>query len=188
MPVDADALGGWAADRMRLFAAGWPVDEEAALGAPNPVGRFLDELHDFKCEMEERISAYFDFHALRCLRPRGDGPLLVDAGETARAMVETARDPGTRGVAIGPRWMPPESTFEEFCEQAGEAFGIGLLAVDRAEALNPVDRLFHQRIGEARAGDRLCRPARVLPAARSADPLLPRGARRSHCASASALR
>jgi pimeloyl-ACP methyl ester carboxylesterase len=84
--------------------------------------RFLTELHDFKSEIQERIATYFDFHALRCMAPSAHGLHLVGSG-----------DIGQRG-------------FAEFCEQAGEAFGISLLAVDRAALLNPVDRLFQERL------------------------------------------
>jgi pimeloyl-ACP methyl ester carboxylesterase len=84
--------------------------------------RFLTELHDFKSEIEERIATYFDFHALRCMAPSAHGPYLVGGGDIA------------------------QRRFAEFCEQAGEAFGISLLAVDRAALLNPVDRLFQERL------------------------------------------
>jgi pimeloyl-ACP methyl ester carboxylesterase len=90
-------------------------------GETDPVERFLSELHDFKSEIEERIAAYFDFHALRCLNPAAHG---------SRHDNDSA-----------------QRSFAEFCEQAGEAFGISLLAVDRGELLTPVDQLFQERIG-----------------------------------------
>jgi len=132
----------------RIFRTGWSLAEDGAFGAQlNPVEQFLAELHAFKSEIEERVPGYFDFHALRCLSLRGRGPFLAGAEQTARAVVDAAAASGTanrRFLAADPE----ECSFAEFCEQAGEAFDIGLLPVDRAELLNPVDRLFQERIDE----------------------------------------
>jgi pimeloyl-ACP methyl ester carboxylesterase len=111
----------------------------------NPVERFLTELHDFKSEIEERIATYFDFHALRCLTPAGHGLDLVDADDGASGTTKAwgMLDSADRGFLAEDS---AQRRFAEFCEQAGEAFGISLLAVDRSELLNPVDRLFQERI------------------------------------------
>ena len=112
------------------------------------VEQFLAELHAFKCEIEERIPGYFDFHALRCLSLRGGQPYLAGAEQTARTAVEAnvASCTGDRRFLAS---AAQNCTFENFCEEAGEAFDLGLLAVDRAELLNPVDRLFDERIDRA---------------------------------------
>ncbi len=132
---------------LRIFCTGWPLGEHALFLArePNPVERFLIELHEFKSEIEERIPSYFDFHALRCLCPPGGGLYLASAEDIVGVLVAAAMDADTLNRRLMVADSAP-STFGEFCEQAGEAFGVSLLSVNQASQLNPVDECFQQRI------------------------------------------
>jgi pimeloyl-ACP methyl ester carboxylesterase len=132
---------------LRIFSTGWPLGENSLFPGveSNPAERFLTELHEFKLEIQERIPGYFDFYALRFLSPQGNGPYLASAEETARVLVEAVREPLTRNGRYSIAGSS-QRTFWEFCEQAGDVFGISLLAVKEQTLLNPVDEIFHQRI------------------------------------------
>ncbi|MBZ5505193.1 MAG: alpha/beta hydrolase [Acidobacteriia bacterium] len=133
--------------RNRIFLTSLIVDESrpfADAGCHDAL-HFLAVLHQLKAEIQERSPEYFDFQSLRCLGPAEAGLNLIRANDAIDLMLRIAASDSTLDhlyEIAGPEDTP----FGAFCERGGEAYGLGLLAVDDGEPLNVIDRLFEARL------------------------------------------
>jgi len=109
-------------------------------------------------EVQDRMPEYFEYCALRCLAPPGSGLHLLRAADAAQVIDLIARRPSS---AMGFHHVvdPERVQAAELLGELGKAHGIGLLGVPDRAALNPVDRLFHARLGALRG----CLASRWIP-------------------------
>lgn len=109
--------------------------------------RFLTLLHSFKTEIEERLSQYFDFQALRCFAPPDAAVNVITAEAASELLIRIARqERPTNGSfpIISPQHIP----FADLCERIGIGYGISILGVKDFGAFNAIDRSFHERLGD----------------------------------------
>ncbi len=132
--------------RNRVFLTALIVDGRPITDAGyHEVPHFLAVLHQLKAEIRERSPEYFDFQSLRCLGPTEAGLNLIQAHNAIDLMLRIVASDATldRVYEIA---SPENTSFEAFCERIGEAYGLGLLAVDESEPSNVIDRLFNARL------------------------------------------
>ena len=96
----------------------------------NRLLHFLTTLYEFKVEIEERESQYFDYQPLR-YRALGDSPFELDA----------------HGVPADPTHIMGSNS-SALCEQVSRVYGLSLVAAKDGCELNPVERLFQHRLNE----------------------------------------
>jgi pimeloyl-ACP methyl ester carboxylesterase len=110
------------------------------------LSQFLSILHSFKAEIVERSPQYFDLKALRCLAPRDAALNLVSADVASELLLRIGRADGTLGSHFA-IVNPHNTQFSAVCERVGAAYGLGILSVEDFDALNAIDRAFHERSG-----------------------------------------
>lgn len=120
-----------------------PVDDIAQEG----VLHFLATLFDLKTEIEEREPHFFEYRSLRCaITP--DASVNVLRVEDAAAMILSIADRAGSGDYVVA--SAGSFTAEEFLERVGEAYGVSLLASERAaqrtSAPSQLDSLFDLRL------------------------------------------
>jgi pimeloyl-ACP methyl ester carboxylesterase len=123
-----------------LAGAGGPGAEQHAA-----VSSFLKVLHSLKAEIEERSPQYFDFHALRYAAPPDAILNLVPVTYVADALLRISERPATLDSHFKIA-SPAGTSLAAFCERVGIAYGLSLLGVPDATALNAIDRIFHERL------------------------------------------
>src|ERR1700719_3822085 len=96
----------------------------------NRLLHFLTTLYELKVEIEERESQYFDYQPLR-YRALGASPFELDA----------------RGVPAEPAHIMGSDSSALY-EQISRIYGLSLVAVKDDCELNPVERLFQDRLNE----------------------------------------
>ena len=111
--------------------------------------RFLSALYDTKTEVEEHLPEYFGRQPLRCWAPPDARVRLMRSDQAAEIMLRIAKRPDTLGKTYD---VGPESvSVAELCERIGMVYGLNLLSVDDRQSLNPIDRLFHERLNSFQA-------------------------------------
>jgi pimeloyl-ACP methyl ester carboxylesterase len=113
----------------------------------NWIEEFLAALHALKAEIEERSPQYFDFQALRCVAPRNAALNLIAASNAADLLVHVTQAEESTGSSYS-MTSPQRTPFLVLCESIGVAYRLSLLAVEDDKALNAVDRVFAERIGD----------------------------------------
>ncbi|RKH11044.1 alpha/beta fold hydrolase [Corallococcus sp. CA053C] len=145
---DVEALCGAGGITHRLFRTSLVVGDSPPVRGPDREGflQFLEALHGLKRELEERLPQYFEYKALACQAPAGASLDIIRVEQAAEHLLRLARAPDTasgRFHVIAPERVP----FVELCERVGTAYGLSLLVVEDREALNAIDRSFHERLG-----------------------------------------
>jgi pimeloyl-ACP methyl ester carboxylesterase/nucleoside-diphosphate-sugar epimerase len=97
-------------------------------------------------EVQDRLPEYFEYCALRYFVPEGAGFHLLRAGHAARVLCRIAAQPTTLG-GVHPVVSPERTRIVDLFNELGRAYGVGLLKVPEQTSLNPIDRLFHERLG-----------------------------------------
>ena len=131
----------------RIFRTALIISENLSLAGHKRegFGRFLSALYDTKIEVQEHLSEYFEYQALRCWAPDDAGINLMRADQAAEIISRIAQRPAT----LGNRYdvvSPVSIAFSDLCERIGMVYGLSLLAVDDRQSLNVIDRLFHERL------------------------------------------
>lgn len=130
----------------RIFHTALLLDNVHSRQAAPPFSQFLSVLHSFKAEIEERCPQYFDFHALRCLVQEGAVVNLITAGQASESLLRIARTAGTINSSFSVV-NQQDTPVSSLCERIGVAYRLGLLPVKDFDALNAIDRAFHERTG-----------------------------------------
>ncbi|RKH05136.1 alpha/beta hydrolase [Corallococcus sp. CA053C] len=106
---------------------------------------FLAALHDLQAELDERLPEYLGSRALRCLAPTGASLGLIPVGPAVDHLLRESRSRDTlfRRLLIT---APERTPFADLCARVGSVHGVRLLTVEQVDALNAVDRTFHERL------------------------------------------
>lgn len=109
--------------------------------------QFLGALHEISTEIKERAPDYFEFQALRCWAPDTDMELnMVAVQHAADLILRIARGEDTLNseyIIAGPE----NKTFADICDMVGMAYDLNLLPTQDRQAMNAIDRTFHERLG-----------------------------------------
>jgi len=122
--------------------------EHSALKQRSVLSRFLLGLHSLKAEIEERSPQYFDYQALRFVTQANASVNLMPAGTAAELLLKISRAEGTANSHF--RIASPQKTsLAALFECISIAYGISLLPVGDAKALNAIDQVFQERLSSS---------------------------------------
>ena len=132
--------------RYRIFLTGSVLGQSNRnLKNSGALPQFLEALHSFKVELEERAQQYFDYYALRCFAPANATLNILSAGIASGLILQIAQDKQIADSVFS-IVNPQLTSFSALCEHISIAYGLGLLLVDDFGVLNAVDRAFHERV------------------------------------------
>lgn len=119
--------------------------EHSTLKQRSVLSRFLLALHSLKGEIEERSPQYFDYQALRFVTQANAGINQMSADMAAELLLKISRAEGTANSHFRIA-SPQKTTLAALFECISIAYGISLLPVGDAKALNAIDQVFQERL------------------------------------------
>jgi pimeloyl-ACP methyl ester carboxylesterase len=137
--------------RNHSFLTSWLIGEDyVTSGSGDEVHCLLRALDDVIAEIQERTPEYFDFQALRVLAAKDAAVNLVSMNSAVELMLTTAAknvNSDLRECMVSDE----DISWQDFCEQLGEVYGVSILSVAVPEELNAIDRLLASRLSEVQS-------------------------------------
>lgn len=134
--------------RSHSFLTSWLIGEDyVTSGSGDEVHCLLHAVDDVIAEIQERTPEYFDFQALRVLAAKDAAVNLISMNSAVELMLATAAkntNSDLRQCMVSDEGI----SWQDFCEQLGEVYGISILSVADPEELNAIDRLLASRLSE----------------------------------------
>jgi pimeloyl-ACP methyl ester carboxylesterase len=129
----------------RIFRISLLFGENPILGQTHPFLQFLNELYDFKREIEERTQEYFEYHSLRCPIAEHASLNLITPDSAARLI---------SGIALNPETLCGEydvassedTPFLDICDRLTSIYRLNLNPAEPDVESNAIDSAFRERI------------------------------------------
>jgi pimeloyl-ACP methyl ester carboxylesterase len=130
------------------YLTSWLIGEDyVTSGSGDEVHCLLRAVDDVIAEIQERTPEYFDFQALRVLAAKDAAVNLVSMNSAVERMLATAAE-NTNSDLRQCMVSDEDISWQDFCEQLGEVYGVSILCVADPEELNAIDLLLASRLSE----------------------------------------